>query len=207
MRPVTLEKQSENTNTEPERKNIMGLDQYLTARRYVSDWEHEKSENRAPYAAVMAAIGKTGFRCEGSPHLYVEVSVAYWRKANQIHAWFVENVQDGKDDCGNYYVERAQLETLRDLCETVLKKTSLVEGPVQTGTTFTKEGVTRNFEEGKIVADPSVAIELLPTQSGFFFGGTDYDQWYVEDLRGTVAQITSALAEFEGWDFQYHSSW
>ena len=37
---------------------------------------------------------------------------AYWRKANQIHAWFVKNVQDGADDCGSYEVSKAQLRSL-----------------------------------------------------------------------------------------------
>ena len=27
--------------------------------------------------------------------------VMYWRKANYIHNWFVENIQNGSDDC-NY---------------------------------------------------------------------------------------------------------
>jgi len=32
----------------------------------------------------------------------IELDYAYWRKANQIHNWFVENVKDGVDNCGNY---------------------------------------------------------------------------------------------------------
>ena len=35
--------------------------------------------------------------------------VGYWRKANQIHKWFVDNVQDGVDDCGEYKVTKEQL--------------------------------------------------------------------------------------------------
>ena len=33
------------------------------------------------------------------PHSRIIEQVGYWRKANQIHNWFVENVQDGEDDC------------------------------------------------------------------------------------------------------------
>lgn len=43
-----------------------------------------------------------------------------WRKANQIHGWFVENVQNGNDDCGKYEVSIKQLEELRELCIDVL---------------------------------------------------------------------------------------
>jgi hypothetical protein len=57
------------------------------------------------------------------------------------------------------------------------------------------------------VADPRVAHELLPTQEGFFFGGTDYDEWYVQDLKDTVMQIDRALGLGEEWNFEYQSSW
>jgi len=47
--------------------------------------------------------------------------VGYWRKANHIHRWFVEHIQDGKDDQGSYEVTREDLLSLRRLCEKVLK--------------------------------------------------------------------------------------
>lgn len=42
--------------------------------------------------------------------------VGYWRKANQIHKWFVDNVQNGLDDCAEYYVSREKLKELLDTC-------------------------------------------------------------------------------------------
>ena len=44
----------------------------------------------------------------------------YWRKANAIHGWFVENVQDGEDDCKEYEVRADQLEALVDACKRAL---------------------------------------------------------------------------------------
>jgi len=44
----------------------------------------------------------------------------YWRKANHIHKWFVENVQNDEDDCGFYWVDAEQLEKLLSICEEVL---------------------------------------------------------------------------------------
>ena len=35
----------------------------------------------------------------------------------------------------------------------------------------------------KVLDDNSLAEELLPTRSGFFFGSTDYDEWYFEDIK------------------------
>ena len=48
--------------------------------------------------------------------VHVEVTCAYWRKANQIHKWFVDNVQDGNDNCGEYYVSHEKLKELRETC-------------------------------------------------------------------------------------------
>ena len=45
----------------------------------------------------------------------------YWRKAYQIHGWFVRNVQDGVDDSGQYEVSEKKLRDLLELCQTVLK--------------------------------------------------------------------------------------
>lgn len=103
----------------------------------------------------------------------------YWRKANAIHNWFVENVQDGVDNCGNYYVS---MEKLKDLL--VLVK--------------------------KVLKDKKKAEELLPTQSGFFFGETAYNEWYFEGLEYTKKMLEELFNNeklYEGLDFEYSSSW
>ena len=46
--------------------------------------------------------------------------VGYWRKANAIHGWFVRNVQNNVDDCGDYTVTKDQLRNLLMACELVL---------------------------------------------------------------------------------------
>ena len=78
----------------------MGLDMYLTKETYIGA-NYEFNE-----------IGGTlELTREGSPipiklNRVVSISerIGYWRKANQIHNWFVENVQGGEDDCKKYYV-------------------------------------------------------------------------------------------------------
>ena len=49
----------------------------------------------------------------------------YWRKANQIHRWFVENVQNSVDNCAMYYVSKESLYKLKELCEKVLEDKEL----------------------------------------------------------------------------------
>lgn len=65
------------------------------------------------------------------------------------------------------------------------------------------------MEDGKYVKDPSVAEELLPSTSGFFFGSTDYDEWYIDDIKRTIDIITKVLetTDFETQMLYYCSSW
>ncbi len=48
--------------------------------------------------------------------------VMYWRKANAIHGWLVDNVQQGDDDCGTYYVSINDLKSLASVCKEALDK-------------------------------------------------------------------------------------
>ena len=61
----------------------------------------------------------------------------------------------------------------------------------------------------KVLADKQLAQELLPSASGFFFGSTEYDEWYFQDLEDTREFCESALAlrESGDWDIYYQSSW
>jgi hypothetical protein len=117
----------------------------------------------------------------------------------------VDNVQDGEDNCREYYVDREQLQELVDTCKKV--KESLENSPkkkvqVQVGW----QNGEKMYDDVEVFEDTSVAEELLPTQPGFFFGGTEYDQWYVKDLDNTINQLEPLLQE-EGGDFYYQSSW
>lgn len=38
--------------------------------------------------------------------------------------------------------------------------------------------------------DSDYANEVLPTQSGFFFGSTNYDNWYWSDVKNCISQMT-----------------
>ena len=137
--------------------------------------------------------------------------VGYWRKANEIHNWFVENVQDGEDDCCYHNeVTKETLEELLDICQTVLNSCELITGKVENGYSFDENGNrVYNYIDGTVVKDPSVAQELLPTQSGFFFGGTSYDEWYVADIKDTIDIITKVLktTDFDKEMIYYVSSW
>jgi len=52
-----------------------------------------------------------------------------------------------------------------------------------------------------------LANEQLPTQGGFFFGSTDYDEGYFGDVEDTIRIVDLALALPDSWDLEYQSSW
>jgi hypothetical protein len=161
----------------------MGLDMYLHARKHflgIRSGDDEIAQAIRKLAGVPEAYDKF------HNGVAVEVTALYWRKANQIHAWFVANVQDGNDDCGEYYVSREHLDKLRETCKAVL--------------------AAENTPEAE-----ETAQQLLPPQPGFFFGTYEIDEGYYEDLQYTVKGIDYVLENFpaEGWqwEFEYHSSW
>lgn len=155
----------------------MGLDQYLTAKRYYSPAEWRGEEDNNTFAKIMEVVNADLFVSGELPSAEIAVKVGYWRKANAIHGWFVDNVQGGEDDCREYLVDRDQLSELRELCTEVLY-------------------------------DRDKADELLPSTSGFFFGSTEYDDYYFGDLIATVDLINKVLTNVpEKWDFCYQSSW
>lgn len=156
----------------------MGLDMYLYADKYVSGYDFYGPDAKAKFNAVLEAAGLQDVSTEDSPSATVSVTVAYWRKANAIHNWFVQNVQGGKDECQKSYVEREQIQTLIDTCE-------------------------------QVVEDRTIAQDLLPPQSGFFFGNAEVDDWYMEQAAYTAKRLRELLTEIpEGEvDFYYQSSW
>jgi hypothetical protein len=142
---------------------------------------------------------------------YEEVEeIGYWRKANQIHKWFVDNVQGGEDDCGYHdEVTKEVLENLLETCKKVLEGCKLVDGEVTNGYEFKDGKMIPCKVQGKYVADSSVAEELLPSAEGFFFGSQEYDQWYIRNIEATVKIVTEALetTDFETQMIYYCSSW
>lgn len=87
----------------------MGLDMYLHKRTYI--WSEAREELR------LWGVPDT---VEPAKVCYIVEEAGSWRKANAIHRWFVEHVQDGNDDCGLYQVTQQQLRELLRRVETVL---------------------------------------------------------------------------------------
>lgn len=132
--------------------------------------------------------------------------IGYWRKANHIHNWFVENVQNGVDDCECYEVSKEKLEELLALCHKV-KDVAIIETTMVACKSSNE--LISNYEETKSVVNKDEVAALLPTCSGFFFGGTEYDEWYMESINNTINIIDNVLntTDFEVEVVFYESSW
>lgn len=149
----------------------MGLDMYLKARRYVSEYDEGDRELSMEVKQKFPELREESIQG-------IDIRVGYWRKSNAIHRWFVEHVQEGKDDCGDYWCSVDHLKDLRAVCQRVL-----------------------DFRH--------LAVDQLPTTEGFFFGSTDYDDHYFDELEYTLKVVDRAieLAESGKWEIEYHSSW
>ena len=182
----------------------MGLDQYLTRKVYVgAEYEH-----RNVTAKVTIKVGDRKLNIDPKKISYIEERIGYWRKANAIHSWFVENVQNGEDDCNPHFVDKEQLEELLSLCEKIVKSTKLIPGKIHNGTSYKKDEVIEHWEDGQVLEDSTLAEEFLPTQSGFFFGGTNYDEYYWQDLLDTIEICNKALEVYDSHSsIYYQSSW
>ena len=145
----------------------MGLDMMLYRTRYLQTGDHIPEDRRE-----VITLRKGNVEVPLTNPAYLKEEILYWRKANQIHHWFVQNVQNGVDDCREYDVSLDALQELRDLCNQVL-------------------------------ADNDLAETLLPPQSGFFFGSTEIDEWYFDDLRHTVESLDQILNAKDEWYFTY----
>lgn len=117
---------------------------------------------------------------------YTFENVGYWRKFNALHNWFVNEVQGGEDDCHEYIVEKDQLKELLELLKKVKETYSYSLQGVETEETLQ---------------------ELLPTSAGFFFGSTEYDDYYIGEVDRTIEILESELTQNDNAEYIYQASW
>lgn len=146
----------------------MGLDMYLTAEKYIFNDETE----------ISSALANVGFKSKGKRVRSVSVDIMKWRKSNQVHRWFVDNIQKGDDNCKRYYVSLEKLAELVDLCKQVLANNALAEEllPTQQGFFF-----------GSDEYDEMYFLDLQDTV--------------------LLVEPVLKDREWLDWDFYYQSSW
>lgn len=139
----------------------------------------------------------------------------YWRKANAIHAFFVDNAQGGQDDCKLHPVKRETLVALRKACAWIVGMAKeegfqfITDGERQKKDNFFEHFATmmernKDFKPSENLKKGCEA--LLPTRGGFFFGSLEYDVYYFVDIFSTMEAIDDVL-QLENARFYYRSSW
>ena len=169
----------------------MGLDMYLEIRKneYRSKYHQDNGSDLAleyPKDITEFIPNQTDLRISRQTNY----EVGYWRKANHIHNWFIQNCAY-KDECGNPIDDCRPIEITVDKLEKLLDDCK------------------------KVLSDHSLASSILPTQSGFFFGSTRYDEDYFGEIERTIEIIEPVLKfakhklEIEDyvWEVYYQASW
>lgn len=163
----------------------MGLDQYLYARKYISGNNYKRvgdqviKEVNDDFINVIDQVGLSKHDLdEEYPSVELKVKVGYWRKDNQIHKWFVDNVQEGEDNCQEYFVSADKLTELHNLCRKVLDDHSQAK---------TLLPAHEGFFFGSYEYDE------------WYFKGVERTAEILKNLLDNP--------KFVDWDFYYDSSW
>lgn len=158
----------------------MGLDMYLSKRKNLSRYNPASNAQRIAVNAIFGISEVQGLQDDvGETEL--TFPAAYWRKANMIHRWFVDNCQDGVDECQESLVQPKQLKELYALCKKVLKTKDTSLLPPQGGFFF-----------GSIEIDEWYWQDIKDT---------------IKILKTELAFIAEAEKNGESWDYYYQASW
>ena len=182
----------------------MGLDMYLKQDVYIG----AKYEYREVTGVCDIQINGKKVNIPFDRISSIEVDIAYWRKANHIHHWFTKDL----DDDTRVEMKGEDILKLVEDCKKVLKSLEgqKVVDKVKIGTTYETVHIlidgenideiisnminneidkNKEFISIKEYENIDLALEILPTSEGFFFGGTDIDEYYKYDLESTIEQL------------------
>lgn len=141
--------------------------------------------------------------------------VAYWRKANHIHGYFVREIVKEKNE-GDYHgeyvkVNKKQLSDLLSLVDNLLENIVLEDGMVHNGDRLDMETgkFVPIYEPGKNIVNSEICEKVLPVTDGFFFGSQEYSEYYYDTLVLTKELLERILKEtdFNKYSIYYCASW
>ena len=152
----------------------MGLDMYLSAKKYLWSLNDEDKHLQEAINELIDLEPTMRSRFRGCSLLVkgIEIEAMYWRKAYEIHNWFIKEIQNGVDDCGEYFVPHYRIQDLISLCRKAIDEKD---------STLLGKDVTH--DEG--------------------------DQWFWDNLKHTVEELTIALYALpeSHYSLYYQSSW
>ena len=141
----------------------MDLEQLLLVDGNLVKWEKEGNELYEKVKGYIKHYDEYGFKWDS-----IKTEIAYWRKANQIHYWFVENVQDGIDDNFAYEVKRHHAVILYNNCEMILTNKAKAVDVLPTMPGFFWGSTSYDFYYYHEIKRTYDILENLLQQSTFF---------------------------------------
>ena len=139
----------------------MGLDMYLKREVYIGNNYKDKKEQ---FSIDVPGVDQKSV-------VSVIVEAGYWRKANAIHKWFVDNVQDGVDNCGRYYVSNENLQDLLDVVKKVLKDHKLATSllPTKSGFFFGDQSIENDYYFEMLKDTKNILEAAVKEEKGEFY--------------------------------------
>ena len=164
----------------------MGLDMYFYARKTTyksfSKWDKPDRADETNYPEDLKTFSDYIYdRNFKSVQTETSYQIGYFRKFNALHSYIVKTFADGVDNCQEILLYKEDVEKIKKVLDDVLNAHQQVEK----------------------------AKEILPTQSGFFFGSTDYDEFYFDDAKDAADLMQNLLDnfDFENYQLIYKASW
>ena len=120
---------------------------YLYKKTYVQNWEHNPPEQHHQIEIKRGGV----LREDIKPNriCYITEQVAYWRKFNALHGWFINNCGGGVDECQDISVDEEKLkellETLKEVSSNFTKADELL--PPTQGFFFGSDEVDEYYKE------------------------------------------------------------
>lgn len=132
----------------------------------------------------------------------------YWRKANAIHKYLCDNGIEIEQEV-SYEINKNTLKELLNKCNKILDIVKTKNGTVQNGEEYVNGKWEPILEDDIEIINQEEVAEILPTCSGFFFGSTDYNQWYLEIIKKTKEELENVIdtIDWNNEDIYYLASW
>ena len=164
--------------------------------RMTDEQKKLREESRAEYRAIHEESEKIDDEIRkhyGVDREYGAYS-GYWRKFNALHGYICDTFADGVDECQVIPLTKANLKKILS----VLKKT--------------KKILDKHFEKdekGAYSFTGNVKDIPLQPRGGFFFGGTEIDEWYQDDVDESVKFFSNLVDTFDSRNevCYYQASW
>ena len=121
---------------------------------------------------------------------YDETNVWFGRKENHIHQWVIDAYNAKEAQAHQWIIDAHRITDTNT--EYILIDPDELLGDLYT-----------------VIKNPESAPEVMPTSSGFFFGSTDYDKFYFEDVMALHKTLNAEKKQgyFNNHSFFYWSWW